>query len=658
MTAGKTSGTWRGTVAAVVGAAIMIGGGAVAHADDVANNVDMSIDAEAEVMNLTAGGPTRITELSIRTANDDGKNVCNLTGQTILTTSVNSSNSSVAAVSPGSVTFDSCGDVQTLTVTPLSGGTTTVSLSQVSNTTGATFNLAPATFTVNVTPTAPANTPPTVIVTEVAAATSYEKGAVPAAGCSVTDAQDGNSSFAASLSAITGPRSAFGLGDQTATCSYTDNGGLTTTASVAYSIVDTQKPLIAFESRSPAVNGNGWNNSVVAVTWQCSDGTGSGVVADTVSATVDAEGANLSATGTCSDHAGNTASATETNIKIDTTAPVTTFKSKSPAGEGWSNTDVVVTWSCSDDGSGVLSAEVSATTGGEGDDRSATGTCKDLAGNTSQGSVGDIKVDKTPPSITFESRTAANDEGWNKGDVDVTWSCTDDGSGPVATSVTETVSGEGENLGATGTCTDVAGNTASDTQTGINIDRTKPTVRWDGGPAGGSTYFFGSVPSEPTCTASDALSGGDECTVSGYGTTVGPHTMATDMAGNVETVTRSYTVAARSLHGFFQPVDMGNVWNTVKAGSTVPLKFEVFAGSTELTNPAIIETFSVKSVTCPGASTPTDEIEFTTTGGTALWYSDGQFIQNWQTPKGAGGCYRVTLTADDNSAVNAQFKLK
>ena len=55
MTARKTSGTWRGTVAAVVGAAIMIGGGTVAHADDVANNVDMSIDAQAEVMTLTAG---------------------------------------------------------------------------------------------------------------------------------------------------------------------------------------------------------------------------------------------------------------------------------------------------------------------------------------------------------------------------------------------------------------------------------------------------------------------------------------------------------------------------------------------------------------------------------------------------------------------------
>ena len=103
---------------------------------------------------------------------------------------------------------------------------------------------------------------------------------------------------------------------------------------------------------------------------------------------------------------------------------------------------------------------------------------------------------------------------------------------------------------------------------------------------------------------------------------------------------------------------MGNVWNTVKAGSTVPLKFEVFAGSTELTNPAVIDTFTVKSITCPGASAPTDEIEFTTTGGTTLRYSDGQFIQNWQTPKGAGGCYRVTMTTDDSSTINAQFKLK
>ena len=102
---------------------------------------------------------------------------------------------------------------------------------------------------------------------------------------------------------------------------------------------------------------------------------------------------------------------------------------------------------------------------------------------------------------------------------------------------------------------------------------------------------------------------------------------------------------------------MNGVWNTVRGGSTVPLKFEVFAGTTELTDTSIV-TFTVNQIVC-GTQTVTDDIEMTTTGGTALRYSDGQFIQNWQTPKGkAGTCYRVTLTTADGSDISANFKLK
>ena len=130
---------------------------------------------------------------------------------------------------------------------------------------------------------------------------------------------------------------------------------------------------------------------------------------------------------------------------------------------------------------------------------------------------------------------------------------------------------------------------------------------------------------------------------------------ATDKAGNTTTVRRTYTVSTWSLRGFYQPVDMG-VWNTVKNGSTVPLKFEVFAGSTELTDPQIVE-FGAALVSCAG--TTSDEIEFTTTGGTSLRYDStaGQFIQNWQTPKKPGNCYRVTMTTADGSHLSANFKL-
>jgi len=112
-----------------------------------------------------------------------------------------------------------------------------------------------------------------------------------------------------------------------------------------------------------------------------------------------------------------------------------------------------------------------------------------------------------------------------------------------------------------------------------------------------------------------------------------------------------------TIKGFYQPVDMNGVLNTVKGGSTVPLKFEVFAGSTELTNIAIVSTLT-KQVACtaPGE----DSIEVLATGGTSLRYDTvgGQFIFNWQTPKLPGKCYTVTMTTQDGSSIIAFFKLK
>ena len=77
---------------------------------------------------------------------------------------------------------------------------------------------------------------------------SYEFGNVPVARCNVTDKEDGNSSFDASLSAITGARAAEGLGSQTASCNYDDAGGLNAKASATYSIVDTSKPLVTVDA--------------------------------------------------------------------------------------------------------------------------------------------------------------------------------------------------------------------------------------------------------------------------------------------------------------------------------------------------------------------------------------------------------------------------
>jgi hypothetical protein len=129
----------------------------------------------------------------------------------------------------------------------------------------------------------------------------------------------------------------------------------------------------------------------------------------------------------------------------------------------------------------------------------------------------------------------------------------------------------------------------------------------------------------------------------------------------------TYTVKEWSITGFYAPVDVpagGTMWNMVKGGSTVPLKFEVFAGVRELTDPGSTvkpqpNGFIAQGVQCPNNGL-TDNIEFTTTGGTVLRYdaTAGQFIQNWQTPKKPGTCYKTTMMTQDGSSIYAYFILK
>lgn len=271
-------------------------------------------------------------------------------------------------------------------------------------------------------------------------------------------------------------------------------------------------------------------------------------------------------------------------------------------------------------------------------------------------------VDTGDPTIEHTLDPAApNAAGWYKAPVSVKFTCADVGGSGIASCGPDTTLHEGADQSVTGTAVDRAGNTATDTVSNIDIDTTAPTAGFAG--TFGSSYSFGEVPAAPACDASDALSGLASCIVTGYGTTVGQHTLiatATDLAGNAATATLSYTVLAWNLSGFSSPVDMGRTWNTVKGGSTVPLKFEVFSGSRELTEISAIDRFTATPTTCPGADAPTDAIEFTTTGGTGLRYdaAAGQFIQNWATPKKPGSCFTVTMKTDDGSTISAGFMLK
>src|SRR5205807_1160771 len=101
------------------------------------------------------------------------------------------------------------------------------------------------------------------------------------------------------------------------------------------------------------------------------------------------------------------------SIKIDTTKPVITgSKTPSANAHGWNNTNVAVSFTCTDAGpvqSGIRTNTVAgATLSTEGTNQSVsnTGSCVDAAGNTAvPASVGGINIDKTPPTISLTTPT-------------------------------------------------------------------------------------------------------------------------------------------------------------------------------------------------------------------------------------------------------------
>jgi hypothetical protein len=433
--------------------------------------------------------------------------------------------------------------------------------------------------------------------------------------------------------------------------------------------MDDQAPT-ADPTQDPPANGAGWNNTDVTVNWNWSDNAGgSGIDAAncTTSSTSSGEG-TIKLTATCKDLAGNEGSA-EYTVYVDKTGPIASASaSPAPNGNGWNNTDVTVSFSGDDGtGSGIDFCSDDVVLSDEGADQSASGTCTDMAGNVSNlATASGINIDKTAPTASASASPAANANGWNNTDVTVSFSG-DDGTGSGIDFCSDDVvlSDEGADQSASGTCTDMAGNVSNlATASGINIDKTAPTVSLVGGPADGGSYYFGFVPAAPTCSASDALSGLDgSCSVSGYSAAVGTHTVtasAKDKAGNTASDSHEYEVLAWTLNGFFQPVDMPPVLNTVKGGSTVPLKFEIFAGDLELTDTSDVKGFTATAIACPTTGYIADPIEVLATGRTSLRYDPiaGQFVYNWQTPKTPGSCYSVTMTTLDDSTLTAYFKLK
>jgi hypothetical protein len=253
----------------------------------------------------------------------------------------------------------------------------------------------------------PTNTAPTVTVGGVSDGATYAKGLVPAATCNVVDAEDGNSSFAATLSSITGPYASDGIGSQTASCAFTDSGGLSAApASATYSIVDPSAPSITYVLTPVTPDGShGWYKSTVTLTWTVSDADSPNSLAKTGCVDQNITTDMVETTFSCSaTSAGGSSGPVDVTFKVDVTAPtsVVTTLDRGTDHNGWYNQAVGWATTGSDATSLIDSCDTGTYAAPDTLSTTVSGACTDNAGNTSAPAASaPFMYDATAPTIVI-----------------------------------------------------------------------------------------------------------------------------------------------------------------------------------------------------------------------------------------------------------------
>lgn len=240
---------------------------------------------------------------------------------------------------------------------------------------------------------------------------------------------------------------------------------------------DTTPPVI-----SPQISGssgnNGWFVSDVTVSWTVTDPDSAitstaGCAAATV--TTNTAGTTFTCTATS---AGGTDSRSVTVGRDATPPAINGIRSPGPNAAGWNHTDVVVSFTCSDDTSGIATCPGSTTVIAEGANQIVSATAFDNAGNEASATVSGISIDKNGPVITVPGALAAEATSAAGSVVTYSASASDDLSGTGAPTCSP-ASGSTFALGTTAvtcTATDLADNSASKGFTVNVVDTTPPAI--------------------------------------------------------------------------------------------------------------------------------------------------------------------------------------
>ena len=388
------------------------------------------------------------------------------------------------------------------------------------------------------------------------------------------------------------------------TTSYTDTGasaGINTYDVVAISLLGIQSAhsdsvSTTYDPYPPTINYtvdpepiNGWNNSPVTVSFTCEATYGLASCPNPV--TVSQQGVNQQITVTATDDLGGSTTITVT-VNIDKTAPEISYGlSSTPNASSWFGSDVTVTFNCSDALSGVASCSDPVTLVNDGTNQTVVGTVVDAAGNTTSTSVV-VNIDKTAPTISYALSQTPNVNGWNNGDVTVTFICSDALSGIATCNAPITLTTDGANQEVTGTVTDVAGNTSTVTAT-VNIDKTLPTIGYTLNPVPNSNGWNNSD-LVVTFTCNDTISGIAFCdspiTVANEGSNQAITGIATDNAGNSSTVTVVTNIdkTAPAISYTVSPSPNSSGWNNTSSVTVTFSCSDSGSGISSCTDPVTI----------------------------------------------------------------------
>jgi hypothetical protein len=300
-------------------------------------------------------------------------------------------------------------------------------------------------------------------------------------------------------------------------------------------------------------------------------------------------------------------------------------------------------------------------------DSTTTVNCSatDAHGNTSTGSFKVKVVDTTAPALTLPADIGGI-EATGPGGAAVTFavSATDLVDGSVTPSCDHS-SGSTFGFGTTTvkcSATDAHGNTGSKSFKVTVQDTTGPTIDAHADVTVTATSPSGAVVNYTSPATHDAVDGAGTATctpLSGSTFAIGNTTVtcnATDAHGNAATPTTFVVHVVYNWTGFFQPVDNNGVFNTVKAGSAIPIKFNL-GGNQGL---SIFKTGYPLSARIPcNATAPTDLIEETVTAGSSSLTYDTtaqQYVYVWKTDKAwAGTCRVFDLGLNDGTSHTAYF---